>query len=101
MAIATVTENGPARSAAEYTGDNGQVASPDILISDPDLESIWEKVKLGERLSAEDGVKILETDDFSAVGLMADFKKRQSSGDKVYFVLNRHLNPTNICVLSV
>ncbi|MXX92557.1 MAG: CofH family radical SAM protein [Chloroflexi bacterium] len=81
-------------------GSNGHVEAPDILISDPDLESIWEKVKLGERLSAEDGVKILETDDFSAVGLMADFKKCQFSGDKVYFVLNRHLNPTNICVLS-
>ena len=31
---------------------------------------------------------------------MADFKKRQVSGDKVFFVLNRHINPTNICVLS-
>ncbi len=76
------------------------VAAPDILISDPVLESIWEKVKHGERLTAEEGVKILETDDFSAVGMMADFAKRKVSGEKVYFVLNRHLNPTNICVLS-
>ena len=100
MAMATVAENGTARSAVEYTSDNGRIDPPDILISDSKLESIWEKVKNGERLTADEGVKILETDDFSTVGLMADFAKRQVSGDKVYFVLNRHLNPTNICVLS-
>ena len=100
MAMATTVAEAPATHPTIDVGSNGHVQAPDILISDPDLESIWEKVKRGERLSADDGVKILETDDFSAVALMADFKKRQFSGEKVYFVLNRHLNPTNICVLS-
>lgn len=100
MAIATATDYGTARPAMEHSGGNGRIHPPDILISDPELEPIWEKVKHGERLSADEGVKILETDDFSAVGLMANFAKRKVSGDKVYFVLNRHLNPTNICVLS-
>ena len=49
----------------EYTSDNGRIDPPDILISDSKLESIWEKVKNGERLTADEGVKILETDDFS------------------------------------
>ena len=31
------------------------------------------------------------------MSLKADFAHR--IGDKVYFVLNRHINPTNICVL--
>ena len=31
---------------------------------------------------------------------MADFAKKRITGDRVYFVLNRHVNPTNICVLS-
>ncbi len=100
MALATTVANGKATSTPRDTGGNGQIDAPDILISDPELESIWEKVKHGQRLSADDGVKILETDDFSAIGLMADFAKRKVSGEKVYFVLNRHLNPTNICVLS-
>ncbi len=101
MATATTLINGEATSSAvEELNGNGYVEPPDILISDPDLEAIWEKVREGERLTADDGVKILETDDFSAVGLMADYAKRKVSGDKVYFVLNRHLNPTNICVLS-
>lgn len=100
MALATTVANGKATSTPRDTGGKGQIDAPDILISDPELESIWEKVKHGQRLTADDGVKILETDDFSAVGLMADFAKRNVSGEKVYFVLNRHLNPTNICVLS-
>ena len=100
MALATAVANGKATSTPRDTSGNGHVGTPDILISDPVLGPIWEKVKHGERLSADEGVKILETDDFAAVGLMADFAKRKVSGEKVYFVLNRHLNPTNICVLS-
>jgi aminodeoxyfutalosine synthase len=100
MALATEVATTAATSLTKSNGINRHVDVPDILISDPALESIWEKVKQGERLSADDGVKILETDDFSAVGLMADYAKRRVSGEKVYFVLNRHLNPTNICVLS-
>lgn len=73
---------------------------PDIHFSDPALEPIWEKVQNQERLSADEGVAILETKDFSAVGRMADYAKQRVSANKVYFVLNRHLNPTNICVLS-
>ena len=71
-----------------------------IAFSDTSLVPIWEKVLSGVRLSLEDGVRLFETDDFPAVGRMADHVKRQRDADRVYFVLNRHLNPTNICVLS-
>ena len=100
MALATEVANEAAAAATRANGTNGHIEAPDLLISDPVLEPVWEKIRSGERLTSDDGVKILETDDFAAVGLMADYKKRQASGDKVYFVLNRHLNPTNICVLS-
>ena len=72
----------------------------DIQLTDRSLFPVWDKVQAGERLTVEDGVRILETDDFAGVGRMADFAKKRVSGDKVYFVLNRHINPTNICVLS-
>ncbi len=71
-----------------------------IAFADTSLVPIWEKVLSGARLSLEDGVRLFETDDFPAVGRMADHVKRQREADRVYFVLNRHLNPTNICVLS-
>ena len=71
-----------------------------IGFMDTQLIPIWEKVLGGQRLSLEDGIRLFETWDFPAIGRMAEHVKRQQSGDRVFFVLNRHLNPTNICVLS-
>ena len=81
-----------------------EVADPDlktdINLLDKRLFPIWDKVLAGQRLSTSEGVTILATDDLAGVGRMADFAKKRVTGDKVYFVLNRHVNPTNICVLS-
>ena len=71
-----------------------------IAFMDRDLIPVWEKVLDGERLSVDDGVRLFESRDLSAVGRMANHVKSQREGDRVLFVLNRHLNPTNICVLS-
>ena len=71
-----------------------------IQFLDAALAPIWEKARSGERLSFEDGVVMFQSDDFPALGKMGDYRKRLVSGNKVYFVLNRHINPTNICVLS-
>ena len=76
------------------------VVSPSIRFRDASLEPIWEKVQAGQRLDFEDGLNCLRTSDLISLGQMADFAKRKMWGDKVYFVFNRHINPTNICVLS-
>ena len=81
----------------EVTDANLQV---ELNLSDKRLFPIWDKVQAGERLSSSEGVILLATDDLAGVGRMADFAKKRVTGDKVYFVLNRHVNPTNICVLS-
>ena len=72
----------------------------DLRVSDTGLSRVWEKVREGERLDLEDGLACLGTDDLLGLGRMADHVKRQKSGDWVYFVINRYINPTNICVLS-
>ena len=69
-------------------------------IRDPHLTSVWDKVHGGERLSREDGLALFETEDLHAVGRMADVAKSRRHGDQVFFVLNRYINPTNVCVLS-
>ena len=67
---------------------------------DQDLIPVWEKVLAEEPLSLEDGMRLFETNDLPAVGRMADHVKSRLEGDRVFFVLNRQINPTNICVLS-
>ena len=69
-------------------------------LRDPVLHPIWEKVQAGERLSREDGLALFDTDDLHGVGRMADFVKSRLHGDQVFFVINRYINPTNVCVLS-
>ncbi len=72
----------------------------DILFADRALIPIWEKVNSGERLTAEDGLKLLTTDDLPSLGNMADHVKQNKSDNFAYFVINRQVNPTNLCVLS-
>jgi aminodeoxyfutalosine synthase len=75
-------------------------ATDTLAFRDPRLAPVWERVRAGERLSAEDGLICLETGDVLALGRMADHVKRGKSGDWVYFVINRYVNPTNLCVLD-
>ena len=64
---------------------------------DPALEPIAAKVLAGERLSAGDGVTLYQSRDLIGIAQMADHVRRRLNGDRVYFMVNRHINPTNIC----
>lgn len=71
-----------------------------IVFRDRALVPVWEKVLAGERLDRRDGLALLETLDLPALGRMADHAARRRNGDRVQFVVNRQINPTNLCVLS-
>src|SRR6266487_6342200 len=71
-----------------------------LLLRDSRLASVWDKVRAGHRLSREDGLLLFETEDLHGLGRMANFAKSRLHGDQVFFVLNRYINPTNVCVLS-
>ena len=66
---------------------------------DPRLFDIYDKVLAGERLTNADAVTIFESSDLLAIGALADWSNRQKNGDRVFFVANQHLNPTNVCIL--
>jgi len=66
-------------------------------LNDPALEPIAAKVLAGERLSREDGLTLYATSDLLGIGQMADFVRQRINGDRVHFMVNRHINPTNIC----
>jgi aminodeoxyfutalosine synthase len=64
------------------------------------LIPIAAKVEAGERISRDDAIALFETDDLLAVGSMADLVNRRLNGDRVFYVANQHLNPTNVCILN-
>jgi aminodeoxyfutalosine synthase len=62
------------------------------------LEAIREKVEAGERLTFEDGLVLMESDDVLQLGELADSARiRRGGTDEVFFVQNLYLNQTNVC----
>ncbi len=65
-----------------------------------ELEDIYEKVKAGERLDRDDGIRLYNTDNLLALGHLANIVRERINGSNTYFVKNYVLNYTNICELD-
>ena len=72
----------------------------EVVIDDSRLRPILEKVEAGQRLSYDDGVALYQTSDILAVGYMANLVRERLHGSVTYFNVNRHINPTDVCVAS-
>src|SRR6266700_2786426 len=70
------------------------------VIDDPRLVPIREKVEAGERLAFEDGLTLYRSNDILALGYLANLVRERLHGDTTYFNVNRHINPTDVCVAS-
>jgi aminodeoxyfutalosine synthase len=71
-----------------------------LRLRDPALEPIAVKVLAGERLTRAEGLVAATTDDLVGVGQLANLVRERLHGDTTYYNINRHLNPTNVCVAS-
>src|SRR5579862_2471743 len=69
-----------------------------LVIDDPRLEPIAAKVLAGQRLDAADGLALDRTPDLLALGWLANYVREKRHGNVCYFNVNRHINPTNVCV---
>jgi len=68
------------------------------MCRDSDIVDIAERSLAGEDLTREDGIVLFESNDLLSIGALADELRRRSCGDIVTFVVNRHINYTNVCV---
>lgn len=67
---------------------------------DPHVAAAAEKVLAGERLSFDDGVSLYRSADLLGVGWLANHVREKKSGNTTWFNVNRHINPTNVCVAA-
>src|SRR6185437_10264514 len=67
---------------------------------DTRLNSICDKVLAQERLSFEDGVALYRSADILAIGWLANQVRERLWRDTTFFNVNRHINPTNVCVAA-
>ena len=64
------------------------------------LYPIAEKVLADSRLDALDALALYRTADILALGWLANYVREKLHGNKTYFNVNRHINPTNVCVAA-
>jgi len=69
-------------------------------INDARLAPILDKVQSRERLTYHDAVTMYRSPDLLALGYMANLVRERLHGDITYFNVNRHINPTDVCVAS-
>jgi len=69
-----------------------------ISFIDQDLYQIYEKIQTNTRLDFEDGLKLFKTPDLLGLGKLAHLAKEKLHGSKVYYVFNRHVNYSNVCI---
>jgi len=63
------------------------------------LQLIRDKVEAGERLSLADGEFLYRPDtSLQDVGELANIVRERMNGNRAYYNINTHLNPTNVCV---
>jgi aminodeoxyfutalosine synthase len=69
-----------------------------MINTDNALQEIADKVAKGQRLSREDGIKLYQSNDLLSIGKLANLVRERKNGKKAFFIVNRHINHTNICV---
>lgn len=63
-----------------------------------DLNSIYQNIRDGKRISVEEGIKLLTDGDFLTIGKLADdIRAKRHPENYVSLVMDRNINYTNIC----
>jgi aminodeoxyfutalosine synthase len=68
------------------------------IMSKTGFSEIEKKVEKGIRLSREDALMLINSNDLISIGQLANMVKERKSGNHAYFNVNYHINLTNICV---
>lgn len=63
-----------------------------------ELKSIESKVENGERLTRGDGILLYNCRDIVEIGRLANIVRQRKHSDLAYYIVNSHINHTNICV---
>ncbi len=64
------------------------------------LDRVTDTLSTRERLTRADALELFETRDLLGLGKLANQVKQARFGNRAHFVINRQINPTNVCVLS-
>lgn len=69
----------------------------DEMIARSEVGDVLRRALDGERLSVDDGVRLFESEDIGAIGAAANEVRHRLNGNVTHYVVNRHINYTDIC----
>lgn len=67
------------------------------LFKSSPIDDILKKAEQGERLCFDDGVRLFRSNDILHIGHCANSIREHKNGNKAYYIINRHINYSNIC----
>ncbi len=89
---------GSGKSMVNYSPASPSLKSILNEYRDDDIIDIVRRAISGEELDRRDGIALFKSDNLFLIGATANELRRRSVGDTVTFVINRHINYTNVCV---
>jgi len=81
----------------DWSFHDESVGTASSRITDPALVNVSNKLSRGLSLDMDDGLACLETRDLLGLGSLAFAARRSRFGDRAFYVINHHLNYTNVC----
>lgn len=67
------------------------------LLKQSSIYDILQKAEQQERLGFEDGVRLFKSNDLLHIGFVANDIRERKNGNTAYYIINRHINYSNIC----
>ena len=67
------------------------------LLKQSSIYDILQKAEQQKRLGFEDGVRLFKSNDLLHIGLVANSIREWKNGNTAYYIINRHINYSNIC----
>src|SRR5438034_867345 len=74
--------------------------TPEERVGKSELGDIAQNVFSGRRLGKEEGIRLYHSSDLLTIGYLGNFVREKLHGKNAYFNVNRHIEPTNVCVLK-
>ena len=72
-----------------------------FFIQRSELRDLYDKVAAGERISDADALRLFESKDLNALGAIADFVRQRKVGNRASYIINRYINYSNYCILTL
>ena len=64
------------------------------------LRDIYDKVDAGQRIDETECYRLFQSNDLATIGLLANRVRERKNSNRAYYILNRHINYSNLCILD-